>query len=254
MTAGPALAQGDHRRRRGRGRGARVPSGRRGVRLFRRWHRRHILYRQPRRGMLHLSRSGQGRLTRTGRRTRIRLIVKLSDFQLNDFHQDCAIPVSLRGSWTPRTVPRLCQNGFRPSFGFLPSFFGFQGCRTCSSLNWADVRAALPARRASGIGNWDQPRHTTCRGQPVWENPHIALSGAFLALRAPDCNGWPRDGLGDNGAIGTQEEPAVFRRNTRALRVLRDSGPVKRKGRSLPHHSPRYATRIGVNASASSHY
>ena len=73
--------------------------------------------------------------------------------------------------------------------------------------------------------------------------PHIAHSGAFLALRAPDCNGWPRDGLGDNGAIGTQEEPAVFRRNTRALRVLRDSGPVKRKGRSLPHHSPRYTTR-----------
>ena len=46
--------------------------------------------------------------------------------------------------------------------------------------------------------------------------PHIALSGAFLALRAPDCNGWPRDGLGDNGAIGTQEKPAVFGRNTRA--------------------------------------
>ena len=73
--------------------------------------------------------------------------------------------------------------------------------------------------------------------------PHIALSGAFLALRAPDCNGWPRDGLRDSGAIGTQEEPAVFRRNTRALRVLRDSGPVKRKGRSLPHHSRRYTTR-----------
>jgi hypothetical protein len=25
--------------------------------------------------------------------------------------------------------------------------------------------------------------------------PHIALSGAFLALRAPDCNGWPRGGF-----------------------------------------------------------
>ena len=35
------------------------------------------------------------------------------------------------------------------------------------------------------------------------------------------------DGLRDNGAIGTQEEPAVFRRNTRALRVLRDSGPLE---------------------------
>ena len=41
--------------------------------------------------------------------------------------------------------------------------------------------------------------------------PHIALSGAFLALRASDCNGWPRRcAFGDNGGIGTQEEPAVF--------------------------------------------
>ena len=48
-------------------------------------------------------------------------------------------------------------------------------------------------------------------------------------LRAPDCNGWPRDGLRDNGAIGTQEEPAVFRRNTKALSVLRDgNGRVSR--------------------------
>ena len=38
----------------------------------------------------------------------------------------------------------------------------------------------------------------------------------------------------DDGGIGTQEEPAVFRRKTRAFRVLRDSGPVKRKGWSLP--------------------
>jgi hypothetical protein len=50
-------------------------------------------------------------------------------------------------------------------------------------------------------------------------------------------------GFRDDGAIGTQEEPAAFRRNTRALRVLRDSGPVKRKGRSLPHPSPRNTTR-----------
>jgi hypothetical protein len=32
------------------------------------------------------------------------------------------------------------------------------------------VRPTL-ARRASGIGNWDQPKHTTCRGRPIWENP-----------------------------------------------------------------------------------
>jgi hypothetical protein len=109
----------------------------------------------------------------------------LSDFQLNDFHQDCAIPASLRGSWTPRTVPRLCQNGFRPSFGFRPLVFGFQGCRTCSSLNWADVRAALPARRASGVGNSDQPRHTTYRGRPVWESPTYSAFWSVLGVTCP---------------------------------------------------------------------
>jgi hypothetical protein len=35
------------------------------------------------------------------------------------------------------------------------------------------------------------------------------------------------DGLWDNGAIGTQEESAAFRRNTIALRVLRDFGPLE---------------------------
>ena len=38
------------------------------------------------------------------------------------------------------------------------------------------------------------------------------------------------DGFRDDGAIGTQEEPAVFRRNTRVCSVLRDSGPVETKG------------------------
>jgi hypothetical protein len=35
------------------------------------------------------------------------------------------------------------------------------------------------------------------------------------------------DGLGDNGVIGTQEEPAVFRRNTKTLRVLREMGQLE---------------------------
>jgi hypothetical protein len=33
------------------------------------------------------------------------------------------------------------------------------------------IGPAYPARRASGTGNWDQPRHTTCRGWPICENP-----------------------------------------------------------------------------------
>jgi hypothetical protein len=45
-------------------------------------------------------------------------------------------------------------------------------------------------------------------------------------------NGWPRRwGFArDDGAIGTQEEPAIFRRNNRVYSVLRDSGRAKRKG------------------------
>ena len=35
-------------------------------------------------------------------------------------------------------------------------------------------------------------------------------------------------GFWEDGAIGAREEPAVFRRNTRALSVLRDSCPVIR--------------------------
>ena len=44
-------------------------------------------------------------------------------------------------------------------------------------------------------------------------------------------------GVRDDGGIGTQEEPAGFRRKTIALRVLRDSGLVKRKGQcKCPHY------------------
>src|ERR1035441_538326 len=51
--------------------------------------------------------------------------------------------------------------------------------------------------------------------------PHIALSGAFLALRASDCNGWPRRWVHrEDGAIGAPEEPAGFRRKTRASELL----------------------------------
>jgi hypothetical protein len=61
--------------------------------------------------------------------------------------------------------------------------------------------------------------------------PHIALSGAFLALRASDCRLAVSVGFRAEGAIGTQEEPARFRRKLRAWRVLRCSSPVKRKCR-----------------------
>src|ERR1035437_247307 len=48
------------------------------------------------------------------------------------------------------------------------------------------VSCALPhpARRASGIGNRDQPRHTTCRGRPTWENPTYS---AFWSVFGVTC-------------------------------------------------------------------
>jgi hypothetical protein len=54
---------------------------------------------------------------------------------------------------------------------------------------------------------------------------HIALSGAFLALRASDCNGWPRRWVPrEDGAIGTQEEPAGFGSGLFSLEL--DFGPA----------------------------
>ena len=54
--------------------------------------------------------------------------------------------------------------------------------------------------------------------------PHIALSGAFLALRAPDCNGWPR--------------PAG-RREWRPRKNLPDSGVSSEPGVSCYGAAPR---------------
>jgi hypothetical protein len=75
----------------------------------------------------------------------------------------------------------------------------------------------------------------------MWENPTYSV---FWNVFGVTCLRLERlassVGFGTTAGLGPQEEPAVFRRNTRALRVLRDSGPVKRKGRSLPHRSPRY--------------
>ena len=37
---------------------------------------------------------------------------------------------------------------------------------TTARRQTVDWSVLPPARRASGTGNWDQPRHTTCRGRP----------------------------------------------------------------------------------------
>ncbi len=60
---------------------------------------------------------------------------------------------------------------------------------------------------SSGIGNWDQPRHTTCRGRPIWENPtYSAFWNAFGVTRLRFqrlARRWVRE----DGTIGAQEEP-----------------------------------------------
>ena len=49
------------------------------------------------------------------------------------------------------------------------------------TVDWSGLP---PARRASGIGNWDQPKHTTCRGWPIWENPTYS---AFWSVFGVTC-------------------------------------------------------------------
>jgi hypothetical protein len=45
-------------------------------------------------------------------------------------------------------------------------------------------RSGLPCERAFGIGNRDPPRHTTCWGRPIWENPTYS---AFWSILGATC-------------------------------------------------------------------
>ena len=72
-----------------------------------------------------------------------------------------------------------------------PSHFG---CGVSRAVSWhlcafalVELRSfgpAYPARGASGTGNWDQPKHTTCRGRPIWENPTYS---AFWSVFGATC-------------------------------------------------------------------
>jgi hypothetical protein len=91
------------------------------------------------------------------------------------------------------------------------------------------IGPAYPARRASGSGNWDQPRHTTCRGRPICENPTYSAFWSVFGVTCLRLQRLPASvGFREDGAIGAQEEPAGFRRKLRAWRVLRYSCPVDR--------------------------
>ncbi len=83
----------------------------------------------------------------------------------------------------------------------------------------AGISGAIPP-----IGNGPGRGLLTVGACGFRSTPPIVLLGAFLALRASVCNGCPRGWDRDDGAIGTQEEPAGFRRNRRAWNVLGLSG------------------------------
>ena len=79
------------------------------------------------------------------------------------------------------------------------------------AIRKALIGPAYPSRGASGKGNWDPPKYTTCRGWPVWDNPTYS---AFWSVFGVTCLRLQRlasaMGFGTTAGLGTQEEPAVF--------------------------------------------
>jgi len=105
--------------------------------------------------------------------------------------------------------PELCQDCAKMGFGLL-SGFGLQS---------SDFRAAEHALPSTGR-TLEQPclrgallgleigtsQGTLSIGAGRFGRaPHIVLSGAFLALRAPDCNGWLVMGLGTTARLGPRK-------------------------------------------------
>jgi hypothetical protein len=107
-------------------------------------------------------------------------------------------------------------------------------CRTCCNPGANDGHPTA-FLLAPGTGNWDQPNHTTCRGLVLWEHPTYC---AFRGVFGVSCLSLQRlpSGLGfrDDGAIGTREEPAGFRRNLIACNVLGRSGVKAMEGGNPP--------------------
>jgi hypothetical protein len=82
-------------------------------------------------------------------------------------------------------------------------------------------------RLASGIENWDQPRHTTCSGRTVWENPTYSAYWSVFGVTCPRLQRLASSVGSEDGAIGAPEEPAGFRRTICFWRVLRQAGGTK---------------------------
>jgi len=54
------------------------------------------------------------------------------------------------------------------------------------------IGPAYRARRASGTGNWDQPRHTACSGRPLSENPTYSAFWSVFGITCPRLQGLDR--------------------------------------------------------------
>ena len=66
-----------------------------------------------------------------------------------------------------------------------------------------------------GTGKPDRPKHTIYRGRPVWENPTYSAFWSLFGVSCPRLQRLASSvGFREDGAIGTPEEPAIFRRNT----------------------------------------
>jgi hypothetical protein len=81
-----------------------------------------------------------------------------------------------------RTVARKSASRLWPSALPKRSWTLWAGPRRIS-------KAAATSHLASGIGNWDQSKHTTCRGWLIWENPTYS---AFWSVFGATCLRWQR--------------------------------------------------------------
>src|ERR1039458_8602684 len=110
------------------------------------------------------------------------------------------------------------------------------------SLHWSSARA----RRASWDWKSGPAKLHYLWGLSAFGEPHILrFLERFWRYMPQFATVSLVGGFRDDGASGAREEPAGFGRNLRACRLLRYSGPVRRKQRNLPHHSPRYLLRGG---------
>jgi len=82
-----------------------------------------------------------------------------------------------------------------------------------SLFNWG-IGPAYPARGASGRGNWDPPKYTTCAGWRSWEYPTYS---AFWSVFGVTCLGLQRlassVGFGPTARLGARKSEVGSQRS-----------------------------------------